>query len=159
MEKDLYYDANDLNSLLLCKICDQKFQDPRILPCGESYCNNCINSEVNIEAETAHSKVLYGAQTKTIKCQNCRKKHELPREGFLANLTLNKIVLLKPSDVLISRLKKTEEEKEAFKKGKQTAENLLIQVLDQENFLEPYRNHREATNENANPSDNSCLIS
>ena len=69
------------DSILSCSSCDQKFKDPRMLPCGKSFCNNCID----LLADTNKLK---------IKCQNCGKTHEIPQEGFPQSIELTKILPL-----------------------------------------------------------------
>ena len=36
-----------VNPLLECSICLQVFQDPRILPCGHTFCLRCVQSTNN----------------------------------------------------------------------------------------------------------------
>ena len=82
----MFYEASELDCLLVCKICDQKLQDPRVLPCGHTFCNRCI------EAVAETDKIR-------IKCNNCAKTHEIPLEGFPENSTLNQIIRLKSNEV------------------------------------------------------------
>ena len=83
---EMFYEASEIDSLLICNICDQKLQDPRMLPCGETYCNRCIEAVADTDK-------------KRIKCQHCAKAHEIPSEGFPQNSKLNKIIQVKSNEV------------------------------------------------------------
>ena len=82
----MFYEASEIDSLLICSICDQKLQDPRVLPCGQTFCNRCIEAV----ADTDKNR---------IKCQHCAKAHEIPSEGFPQNSKLNKIIQVKANEV------------------------------------------------------------
>ena len=51
-----------------CGVCMMEWDDkeviPQNLPCGHTYCQNCL-------------KQLWKAATKTIECPNCRKAHKI----------------------------------------------------------------------------------
>ena len=162
MEKDIYYSGKELNSLLICKICNQKIHDPRSLPCGHSFCNQCIISEA--VTESAYFNIFNSVPTKTLKCNFCDKKHVLPAQDFPVNHILNEILSLKHSDDLINHLEKIDEEKELLKREKEQMEELLIEVIDQEVInqkrLEAYRQLVEENESTlkANSSAYICLI-
>ena len=40
----MYFDENELNTMLLCKKCNGRLNEPRILPCGESICSYCVST-------------------------------------------------------------------------------------------------------------------
>jgi hypothetical protein len=87
----MFYEASQINTLTICKICDQKLDDPRLLPCGKSVCNKCI-------------EIMIDTEKRRIKCHYCAKIHEMPKDGFAMNLELASLVELKPSKVKRSRL-------------------------------------------------------
>jgi len=68
----MFFQADAINSILICKICDNKMVDPRILPCGMSVCHRCVD-------------LIADTNKKRIKCENCAKIHEIPDEGFCIN--------------------------------------------------------------------------
>jgi hypothetical protein len=75
----MFYQADKIDSILICDVCDSKMVDPRLLPCGKSVCNRCVD-------------LLFDTGKERIKCQNCAKTHEIPEEGFLKNLALQKLL-------------------------------------------------------------------
>jgi hypothetical protein len=68
----MFYQADKIESILICAVCDNKMVDPRILPCGKSVCHRCVD-------------LLADSDKNRIKCQNCGKIHEIPDEGFTIN--------------------------------------------------------------------------
>lgn len=149
MTEIMVYDAKELDQILMCNICEEKLKDPRILPCGPSFCNRCILSE----SETETSLTAFG--TKTFKCQKCGKKHNIPQDGFPENIILKKVVQLKSSDEIASRLKEAEDEKESLKKKNETNVELLEKVLKEYKDLE---NANKEALETSNTI-NTCLVS
>jgi hypothetical protein len=85
----MFYQAEKIDSILICKICENKMVDPRLLPCGKSVCHRCVD----ILAET---------DKKRIKCQNCAKTHEIPEEGFPKNNALQELLECEAKEVLQS---------------------------------------------------------
>ena len=59
--------AESFAKLLECSICLEQMVVPKILPCGHTFCLDCL---CKIEPEE-----------KKIKCPECRKEHDLPIEG------------------------------------------------------------------------------
>ena len=74
----MFYKADDIQSLFVCDVCENKMKDPRVLPCGKSLCHECIFFWTDKE-------------TKTVKCQHCDKKHKF-EEDFPRNLTLQQLI-------------------------------------------------------------------
>ena len=87
----MFYEASELDFLLTCGDCNKKFVDPRILPCGITFCNSCIDFIVD-------------TGKRQVKCQRCGKTHEVPQEGFPPNIGINKILQLKSAEVIQSKL-------------------------------------------------------
>lgn len=40
----MFYSTGQVKELLICSVCENAFTDPRVLPCGETFCNKCIES-------------------------------------------------------------------------------------------------------------------
>ena len=75
----MFYQADAIDGILICKICDNKMVDPRLLPCGRSVCHRCVD-------------LIADTDKKRIKCQNCAKIHVIPDDGFLKNLTIQELL-------------------------------------------------------------------
>jgi hypothetical protein len=85
----MFYQADKIDSILICDVCEDKMVDPRILPCGRFVCHRCVD-------------LLIDTDKKRIKCQNCAKIHEIPEEGFPKNLALQKLLECEAKEVLQS---------------------------------------------------------
>ncbi len=58
------------NQMLNCQRCNEKFVEPRVLPCGYTVCSSCILSLTN---------------NQSLNCSLCNKIHPIPKEGFPVN--------------------------------------------------------------------------
>jgi hypothetical protein len=85
----MFYQADKIDSILICKICDNKMVDPRLLPCGKSVCHRCVD-------------ILADTDKKRIKCQSCAKIHEIPDDGFPKNLSLQELLEFEAKEVFRS---------------------------------------------------------
>jgi hypothetical protein len=85
----MFFQADAINKVLICKICENKMVDPRILPCGMSVCHRCVD-------------ILADTDKKIIKCENCGKIHEIPDEGFCVNQLAQEILKFEAKEVLHS---------------------------------------------------------
>lgn len=70
---------DDVEEALTCFICSFRLVDPRILPCGQTACHECIQSLTT---------------KKLFKCKKCGSNHEIPsKTGFPSNLMASKLIL------------------------------------------------------------------
>jgi PHP family Zn ribbon phosphoesterase len=58
----MYYNQETIESELECKLCKNQFNDPRLLPCGNTCCLSCI---ISISIEDGE-----------FKCPCCELKHK-----------------------------------------------------------------------------------
>ncbi len=58
----MYFDENELNTMLLCKKCNGRLNEPRILPCGEIIYSHCF-STIQVEDNK-------------FSCLICSKRHQ-----------------------------------------------------------------------------------
>ena len=87
----MFYKEDEISELIVCKKCTFVYEDPRILNCGESMCNQCIS-------------LLLNKETNSLKCPICNEIHSLPITGFKKNLALAKLINIKPNEVSRSPL-------------------------------------------------------
>jgi len=64
----MFFDPNQVNNLLNCKNCNERLDEPRLLPCGDNICSAC-----------AQSIKLNGKQYDCLVCSN---KHKMPKSGL-----------------------------------------------------------------------------
>ena len=78
--------ASSLAKMLECPVCFEKMCQPKLLPCGHTFCIDCLN-------QIAQNN----RQRNKIDCPNCRKSHNLPENGvngFNNNYTLLELISL-----------------------------------------------------------------
>ena len=78
---------HQLDQELQCSICNELFKDPRMLPCQDTFCLECLESV---------SKLTNG---KAIDCSLCKRTHDLPMEdgakGFPENMLMKSLLNMK----------------------------------------------------------------
>ncbi|XP_076094808.1 RING finger protein nhl-1-like [Mytilus galloprovincialis] len=79
MDDELLYSAGQIEQLLKCAVCLDRFTNPKILPCQHTFCSTpCLEGLVH-------------PITRYIKCPECRAEHRVPYEGirgFPNNITI-----------------------------------------------------------------------
>lgn len=82
----MFYEENDINEFLQCPYCKNRFNDPRFIECGNSFCMQCIELLIN-----------YGESG--FKCPVCDGYHETPKNGFSKNINLANLCIKKANDI------------------------------------------------------------
>ena len=76
---DLVYQAEQVQQLLRCAICLDRFRHPKLLPCQHTFCESpCLEG-------------LIDRYTRRVRCPECRLEHRVPLNGtagFPNNLTI-----------------------------------------------------------------------
>lgn len=71
----MFFEEIQVTKLFSCQKCNEKYDEPRLLPCGKTLCNYCI---LLIENESTFS-------TNEIKCPMCKGMHTVSPNGFPLN--------------------------------------------------------------------------
>ena len=108
MLKRMFYEEKEISSYLICKYCNSKYNDPRILPCGYSLCYACI-------------EVLVDQNLNGLNCTFCKQFHS-SKNGFQKNINLAELTEVKPSEIY--RSKKVEDLENKLKTLNQKIEEL-----------------------------------
>ena len=74
----MFYEEIEISELVICPYCKNKYNDPRKVGCGTSFCMSCI------EFLTKAGEYWFG-------CPVCDELHEQPRKGYLTNTNLAKL--------------------------------------------------------------------
>ncbi len=82
----MFYEHNQVEDLLSCKSCNERYDIPLLLPCWKTLCQRCVTNKSN-------------NQTKLLACPFCSHVHQVPDCGFESNETLIALLKLKPVDV------------------------------------------------------------
>jgi uncharacterized protein YutE (UPF0331/DUF86 family) len=114
----MFYEEEEINQLLKCEQCNQRYIQPRNLPCGESICTNCL--ENLIEEQSAK---LIGK----LKCCYCSEEHDIPKRGFPISKKLEMLLETKPNQIYRS---KAVEELEKHLRNINSELNALKSTLD-----------------------------
>lgn len=77
---------DDLDELLVCKICQKYFQDPVLLPCGENICKEHV--VLNKSPDEKEAKIY------NYMCQLCKSNHQTLEAGFCLNTGMIKLLKL-----------------------------------------------------------------
>ena len=84
----MFYEENQINNFIKCPKCISIYEEPLILPCGNTLCKMCIFSE---KAEKSELNVY--------KCVACLDSHDIPRTGFPVNKIVIDLIKEKPKQV------------------------------------------------------------
>jgi hypothetical protein len=85
----MFYEETKINNELNCIKCNQRLDEPRILPCGETICAYCY---LSIEFKS-----------NKLKCFVCDENHAMPAEGLPINKRLLRILALNSEEVYRSK--------------------------------------------------------
>ena len=68
----IYFDPDQVNGILNCKKCDERLDEPKLLPCGNSICSSCASS---LKLNTGDDK-----------CLVCSNKHKMIANSLPINI-------------------------------------------------------------------------
>ena len=74
----MFYGETEIQELVICPYCKNKYDDPRIIECGTSFCMPCI-------------EFLTKGDTNGFQCPVCKDFHQQPQNSYLKNTTLAKL--------------------------------------------------------------------
>lgn len=83
----MFYQESQISSYLNCKKCNERLDEPKLLPCGFNLCNSCSSS------------LKLNNDKQSFECPLCSKTHNLPSEGLPTVKALHEILALKPNEV------------------------------------------------------------
>ena len=83
----MFYQESQIEELLKCPHCQNRYDEPRILPCGQAVCNQCIHVILNQMQQNEAS----------FKCLLCDEFHA--KSTFPVNRSLMAIIKKQPSEV------------------------------------------------------------
>ncbi len=83
----MFYEQAVIESFLKCASCSQKYDEPRMLPCGRTICSACLDTLVKLTDKTANS----------FKCSMCQGTHE--NREFPVNKSVKDLLKASPAEV------------------------------------------------------------
>lgn len=121
----MFYKQSDVEESLKCPECQQRLNYPRLFPCGESFCQTCVEN------------LIKNAENNEIKCSACDSTHEIPEEKeFPANKALEKILGKVCYEIYRSEM--VEEFKQTLNQIKQESLELKSKLKSSESILEDH---------------------
>jgi hypothetical protein len=82
----MFYQEKKITELICCPICNNIYQDPRILSCGETICAHCILRLLNKDSTG-------------LTCKFCNEFHQIPKNDFTINQRISKLISMRPKEV------------------------------------------------------------
>ena len=119
----MFYNRKEIDEILNCPKCKERFFEPRNLPCGESLCETCILDLLDINE-------------KGIECPICSEFHEKPSKGFLKNKTIIKLLDKKYGEVY--RNKDVDSLKDYLNKIKSDTNDLMFILNNSKDKIKEY---------------------
>ncbi|CAF0755533.1 unnamed protein product [Brachionus calyciflorus] len=121
----MFYEEDIIDDILTCPKCKLKYNDPRMLPCGKTYCNHCINLQLN------NDKIGFD-------CDYCMFFHELipPSSSFPQDKRIEK--LLENEQKKISESKLITEFKQLLQSLKNLTEELTSNKSQSPTIINEY---------------------
>ncbi|KAH7703303.1 e3 ubiquitin-protein ligase TRIM32 [Aphelenchoides avenae] len=80
----------DLGKTLECPVCLDVFDEPKLLICGHTVCQKCVNKVVTTRRNGANAR--QGRDRNSIKCPECNRETEIPPDGLATNYRLVDLV-------------------------------------------------------------------
>ena len=85
----MFFEQNQISNVLNCSKCSKEFDEPRMLPCGITVCNECISILTNTKK----------ANSNLFECAMCLDEHTIPSKGFPLNKSILTLIGQKPKEV------------------------------------------------------------
>ena len=90
-----FFENDQIKAHLICRACNQRFDVPKILPCGENACQSCLN---NLLEEFRNWNIL--ERRLEYQCPVCQNYHPIPEDGvFRIDEAALRLLNEKPKDV------------------------------------------------------------
>ena len=89
----MFYEVNKVNDAFSCSKCNERLDEPRILPCGETICFHCA--------------AFIQVNSSKFECVLCDQKHTMPDEGLPINKKLLVFMSIQPTEVYRSQAVET----------------------------------------------------
>ena len=82
----MFYSQTSIDCLKRCPGCQEEYQRPFMLPCGQTVCQHCILKSKRLKSEV-------------ILCSFCSDSHAIPSNGFPINKMVLELLKIKPEEI------------------------------------------------------------
>jgi hypothetical protein len=120
----MYFDSNEVNTLLNCKKCENRLDEPSLLACGNSICSYCLKS------------IILDINKRKFDCIICDDLHEMPLLGLPTNNLAKQMLSIKGID--ISRGENFNILHENLKKIQKKTNNLKYNLTNPNDYLKEH---------------------
>lgn len=117
----MFYESSQINSYLTCPKCNERFDEPKILPCGLSVCLQCCKSFELIPSDNTKFKCI---------CNQSHTQSEFPTSIALLNLLKLKPNQIHRSDAVDSLTNSLNEIQSRLDSFKRTTSNSVDKVKE-----------------------------
>ena len=85
----MFFEEKNLYDILNCSKCKERLDDPKMLPCGDTICSNCVSSiHVN---------------NNKFECILCTENHLMPEKGLPTYKKLLALISIQPVEIYRSK--------------------------------------------------------
>ena len=81
----MFYEHNQVEDLLNCLNCGERYDRPLLLPCYKTICERCMKKNNSRKEEECELNFPY-----------CSKQHKVPQNGFAVNETIMSLLKIRP---------------------------------------------------------------
>jgi hypothetical protein len=81
----MFYEEEQIRNVLNCEKCNNRLDEPKILPCGSTVCVQCISALKIINHK--------------FECTMCEKSHSVPLDGFPTSKVIQNLLTVKPNEI------------------------------------------------------------
>jgi len=128
----MFYEESQIDEILKCRECNQKFDEPRILPCGSSVCTVCLGKISKTLEKATHYD--------SFKCSVCQANHKILKDAeFPVNYHIQGLLQKFPVDIYRGDIiEKFKSNLKFIETGVRKMENDLKNSIDKvkEHFIE-----------------------
>ena len=100
----MFSSQNETEIKLICMNCTKRYDIPKVLPCGDTICQSCLNNlctKQRIVSLDGHQNENLSIKIDRFFCPFCKSIHKRPQGDFQTNRALLEILKIQPAKIVI----------------------------------------------------------